>query len=405
MRIKTKAEIETAIREAMDFRGISEEEARAEIKPRHPLKEYTYAELKAEEDANPGWLVGDKQRPVLLGEALWMDYGPEKSGKTYRDLEIATCVAFGFSYYGLPVQQGNVAYVITEGGIARISTRLRTLVRKYGPLFKSQGYKSYQEVIDAGKFNLIGSAVNLAAPEGRTGIKELLGQLRHHPYIAIWMDTWTRMLAEAGGHSSDPEIVPAALRGCDYIREQLGCTVSLIAHTPLGTDGRPKGLNEQTGNIDGATRCIKIGPPTDEEFHFTSEFQRHARNGFEQVFKLVPMKPDNVFASLAGDFNYRKLKPGTRPRRMYDLLKRMPAATTEAQWRAAAEADGFLSGKNPRQQFKDARDKLVKAGAVEIEGEIAKALTPQAEPILVAGLYAGDAVPDAATEFADAGDE
>lgn len=57
--------------------------------------------------------------------------------------------------------------------------------------------------------------------------------------------------------------------------------------------------------------------------------------------------------------------------------------------------------KNTRQQFKDARDKLLKIGAVEIEGEIAKALTPEAEPVLVAGVYAGDAVPDAATEFGD----
>lgn len=405
MRIRTKEEIEEYVRSAVAFRGISEEAAREEIKPRHPLKEYTYAELKAEEEADPGWLVGDKDRPVLLAQALWMDFGPEKSGKTYRDLEIAMCVAFGFPYYGLPVQQGNIAYIITEGGVGRISTRLRALLWKYGAQFKAQGYRNYQQVIDAGKFNLIGSAVNLAAPDGRTGIKELLGQLRHSPYVAVWMDTWTRMLAESGGHSSDPEIVAGALRGCDYIRQQLGCTVDLIAHTPLSQDGRPKGMNEQTGNIDGATKCIKEGPPSEEEFHFTSEFQRHAKNGYQQVFKQAALGPDRVFVNLAGDFNYRNLKVGSRPRRMYDLLKGMPAGTTEAQWRSVAEANGLLAGKNPRQQFKEARDKLLSVGAVDIDGEIATAQTPKAEPVLRAGVLEGYATPDAATEFADASDE
>jgi hypothetical protein len=383
MRPKSKAEIEAFAANCIVIEGMSESDARETAArwaaQRHPLKEYSYDELMAEDDA--GWLVGDSNRPVLLADALWMDYGPEKGGKTYRDLEIAFCVAFGFKYYGLPVRQGNVAYIIAEGRVPRIRKRVHALGWKYGKLLKAAGYKNFRDVVDAGKFNLIGSPVNLTDPKADIGIPQLLDQLKHPPYVSLWMDTWARMLAASGGHSSDMDTVPLALRGCDYISEQLGCTTVLIAHTPLSDTGRPKGLNEQTGNIDGATRCEKVGSAAvGELFRFTSDFQRHGMNDYRQVFKQIELGPDRVFADEGGEFTDSKLKDRPRALAALNLLRKMDAGCTVTEWKAACKEAGLMPGKNTRQQWSEIKSTLLAVDAVEVDSATKMATARTATP-------------------------
>jgi hypothetical protein len=358
--------------------GFTEDEARKETTPRHPLKEYTFDELQAEPDA--GWLAGDAEHPILLADAIWMDYGLQKSGKTYRALELAFCVAFGIEYYGYDVRQGNVAYVIAEGGIKRIFKRVRALCSKYRAELKTQGYATVKQVIDSGKFNLIGSPVNIADTKGASGIDDLLAQLRHRPYVAVWLDTWARMLAVAGGHVSDAETVPQALAGCDRIRDHLDhCTVVIVAHvgTAAAAQHRPKGLNETTGNIDGATECAKEGDGNGAVFAFTSAFQRHGAEGFVQTFKQIDMKPDRVFVAegAGSEFGYNEADLTDADRQMLAVLRGMPELTTADDWRDAVKAAGLLSGKagTARKAWKRAKEHLLTIGAIEIEGGAVKA--------------------------------
>ncbi len=216
--------------------GFNEAEERERLKPRHKFKEWTYDELVDLPDTQ--WLVGDEERPVLIANGLWLNYGLFKGGKTYRSMELAFCVAFGLEFHGLPVIQGNVAYVIAEGGTKRHLKRLRALCEKYG--------LDPAEALNSGKFNLITTAVNLAEAKG---VDELLKELRHHPYVAVWLDTWARMLSASGGHDSDPDTVGPAIRGCDRIREVLDCTVTIVAHVGWSPSAqeRPKGLVDLPG--------------------------------------------------------------------------------------------------------------------------------------------------------------
>ncbi len=370
MQTKTERERRAYYANCIDLDGMTPEEAAKATedwaKPRHPLRELSFAEMCAEPDA--GWLCGDAQRPVLIADGLWMDYGPEKSGKTYRALELAFCIAFGIVYYGLSVRQGNVAYVIAEGGLARTVKRVRALVRKYAMQLRAQGYKTTQQVLDAGKFNLISSALNLADAKAEIGILALLEQLQHRPYVAIWMDTWARMLAASGGHSSDMDTVPLALRGCDIIRDRLGSTVVLVAHTPLSDTGRPKGLNEQTGNIDGATRCVKTGHGSEERFKFTSDFQRHGENDYTMVLHQIALEPDRVFVSDEGAFDDAKLKDNQAMLRALNVLRAL-GSVTEEEWHGAVKAakPPIFTYKNERQQWKDIRARLMALDAIEVD--------------------------------------
>lgn len=374
MRMRTKAERQAYHDNCMDFDDMTDAEATAATEawatPRHPLKELTFDEMMAEPDA--GWLAGDFAHPVLIGDGLWMDFGPEKTGKTYRALELAFCIAFGFAYYGLPVRQGNVAYVIAEGGLARTTKRIRALVRKYASQLRAQGFKSTKAVLDCGRFNLVSSAIDLtaSAADSQISIKELVEQLAHKPYVAIWMDTWARMLAASGGHSSDMDTVPLALRGCDIIREQLGCTVVLVAHTPLNDKERPKGLNEQTGNVDGATQSEKLGARDKERFKFTSQFQRHGENDFCMTLRQKELEPDRVFVADDAGFDNSRLDDFPAALGALNMLRSLGGMVPVAEWRdkVAAAQPPILTSKNPRQQWKDIFERLNASDAIETDG-------------------------------------
>ena len=96
---------------------------------RHPFKEYTYEELT--NAPKKIYLCGDDDRPILLTDSLWQTMGLLKSGKTFFCLELGFCIAFGLEFHGLPTKEGNVAYIIAEGGIGRNFERVLALCAKY----------------------------------------------------------------------------------------------------------------------------------------------------------------------------------------------------------------------------------------------------------------------------------
>jgi hypothetical protein len=337
--------------------GFDETEERARLAPRHKFKEWTYDELDGLPETQ--WLAGDEERPVLIANGLWLNYGLFKGGKTYRSIELAFCIAFGLEFHGLPVTQGNVAYVIAEGGTKRHLKRLRALCEKYG--------LDPAKAINSGKFNLITAAVNLADPEG---VDELLGQLRHHPYVAVWLDTWTRMLSASGGHDSDPDTVGPAIRGCDRIREALDCTVTIVAHVGWSATAqeRPKGLVDLPGAIDGAIYCKKEGEAANALFRFKSVYQRHAADGFEQLARLEEFGPDRVFVNVP----LKETKIAKLPleqQRMLEILRELDAGASIAEWRDAVKNAGLWAKKKSwRSNWQRAKNALLAADLIEVDG-------------------------------------
>ncbi len=359
------------------------------LRTRHPLDPVTSAEIEAMADL--GWIVGDSDRPVLLADALWMDYGPNKSGKTYRDLELAFCVAFGIPYYGLPTMQGNTLYVIAEGGIQRIvKLRFAALFEKYRAEMTGRGYRDWREALDAGKMDIIASAVNIADWQGkaRIGVDKLVEHAIHRPYLAVWLDTWARMLSAAGGHASDSDTIPEAMRGCDFLREKLKCTVVMIAHVGVAANAqeRPKGMGEQADNIDGATLVNREGEGSGATYLATATFQRHAELGFRQMFRQGEFGPDRAFIAVdKGDFRESSL---TRKEKAVLQILRQNCAPAEAngmyrstmvdEWRKSVMAAGILRSDaegergqraSIRNQWSKALAGLTAKMAIDIDGE------------------------------------
>jgi hypothetical protein len=347
---------------------------------RHPFKEYTYEELT--NAPKKVYLCGDDDRPVLLADALWQTMGLLKSGKTFFCLELGFCIAFGLEFHGLPTKEGNVAYIIAEGGIGRNYQRVLALCAKYEYELRAKfGIREGDYIaaaMDSGKFNLIDSPVDLANPDPKKGlgVDVLLDQLAHKPYVAVFLDTWARMLWASGGHDSDQNTVGPAVQGCDRIRKALGCTVVMVAHIGVSKDaqGRAKGLSDPAGAIDGATHCSKVGDGPLARYAFRATYQRHAVDGFTIMAQLRESGPN---VALMSDNAPNMVKLNKRDSQMLDVLRGMEPGASLADWQAAVEAakvtgrDGKpLTAGALRKAFKRATDRLATADAIEIEGDM-----------------------------------
>jgi len=356
-------------------------EIKAPSESRHPFKEYTYEELT--NAPKKVYLCGDDDRPVLLTDALWQTMGLLKSGKTYFCLELGFCIAFGLEFHGLPTKEGNVAYIIAEGGIGRNFQRVLALCAKYEDQLRAKfGIPEGDYIaaaMNSGKFNLIDSAVDLANPDPKKGlgVDVLLDQLAHKPYVAIFLDTWARMLWASGGHDSDQNTVGPAVQGCDRIRKALGCTVVMVAHIGVSKDaqGRAKGLSDPAGAIDGATHCSKVGDGPLARYAFRATYQRHAVDGFTIDAQLRESGPN---VALMSDNVTNLVKLNKRASQMLDILRGMERGASLADWQAAIEAAKVFTGRDGkllkadaiRKAFKRAIGRLMTADAIDIDGEM-----------------------------------
>jgi hypothetical protein len=367
--------------ELAEMVGPAVTEINAPIERRHPFKEYTYEELT--NAPKKVYLCGDDDRPVLLTDALWQTMGLLKSAKTYFCLELGFCIAFGLEFHGLPTKEGNVAYIIAEGGIGRNFQRVLALCAKYEDELRVKFRLPKGDYIAAamksGKFNLIDSPVDLANPDPKKGlgVDVLLDQLAHKPYVAVFLDTWARMLWASGGHDSDQNTVGPAIQGCDRIRKALSCTVVMVAHIGVSKDaqGRAKGLSDPAGAIDGATHCSKVGDGPLARYAFRATYQRHSVDGFTITAQLRAWGPN---VTLMSDNVANLVKLRKRDSLMLDVLRGMPPGASLADWQAAVEGAKILTGKDGkpakadavRKAFKRARERLMTADAIEIAGDM-----------------------------------
>ncbi len=325
-----------------------------EMRARPLFKPWTYAERKRVPDMP--WLIGSSDNPVLISHGLWCTFGIFKSGKTYLSIMQAFCIATGTPYNGLAVQQGRVVYLCAEGDVGRITDRVIALCNVYG--------KDPDEVLAPGALNLIMSSVNLIETGGRLGVDTLLKSLLAEPgepYVAVWLDTWSKMLAAGGGHDSDALSVMPAIMGCDRIRATLGCSVIIVAHVGYSESAqdRPKGLSDLPGQLDGATLCTKDGEGPGTAFTFTSKIQRYGTEGIAIESKMIELAPDRYLKFLTKRERAELKLTGSQVM-MLALLKDLgPGATVDA-WRDATLAARLwvvTKGKNKGEPIANVRAK------------------------------------------------
>jgi hypothetical protein len=337
---------------------------------RDPFLPWSPAEFK--NMPRRAWRVGTKQCPIIIDKGLWAIFGLYKSAKTFFALEQGFCTAHGLDFLGQPTIQGNVVYLLAEGGIESAYERLQALCIKHDI--------SEDEALGSGKFNLITSPVNFTAKDEnvRNGVARLRSRLDLIEPAVVYLDTWMRMLNASGGHDSDPQTVGAALLATDMIRADYDCAAVIVAHVGHNEQWRMKGMIDLEGAIDGATFCEKKGEGSLAEFHFKSVFQRHAEDGYEVVGALKMFGKEAALVlkaasavkldALAADYRpaYEKLLELINLNTASDTLEGIPVGS----WRDACKAaDLWPDVANWRDKWATAKAAIVASGLISISSD------------------------------------
>lgn len=353
---------------------------------RRPFQPWTIDDI--ENMPELGYLIGDEERPVLMQGGLWQTIGLLKSGKTFFTLEAAFCVAFGLPFHGLPVKQGQVVYILAEGGIKRNFKRVRALFEKHREAMAERGFVNLAEAMNTSQLILIDQTIKLAnsQPSEPTSPESFIKELKAiapTPALIV-LDTWARALWESGGHDSDQQSVGPAIQSCEFIRKTMGnAALIMVAHVGASKEaqGRAKGLTDPAGAIDGGTLCKKTGEGESAVYTFKAIYQRHAAEGFTITAQL--RKPSEDAASvvlvsgegMTGAINLAKASDSVRG--WLDALVSLGTASASvADWQAAAVARGVVKGEgvqtpkpdSVRKAMRRARDELVKLRAIKVEG-------------------------------------
>lgn len=336
-----------------------------------PRFRFTHIASAMVENRPPDWLV----RGVLERDSLAMFFGDPGSGKSFGAVDLAAAVATGRDWHGHRVTAGPVLFIAGEGrnGLAR---RFRAWQVVAGAsLEKADIYLS------PGATALTDWPAVELLTEAAADIARRLGR---SPVLVI-VDTVARNFGP-GDENSTADMTDF-IRGCDEIRQTLGCCVLLVHHSGHGDKTRARGAMALKGALDFEYRFQR-----DESGVIRLEATKVKDHEFPppMAFKLAPVELGNdaegepIRSAVLRPVSYEP--PATRGkagrgkhqivalRVLRDLLNRQrerlessghdpeTARVSLADWRDACADEGV-----DRRRFHEIRESLVKAGRVHLD--------------------------------------
>lgn len=203
-------------------------------KRRNRMKGRTFAELDGLPD--PKFMVAN----MIPEDCLFVVYGKPKRGKTFWTLEFSLCMATDTPFFGEKLgRTGRVIYVAAEGGAAAIRNRVRAWckARKVDPAKLGDNWL------------LVDTGVML---NSQSSVKNFLA-LHPGEFAVVIFDTLARCM---NGDENSAKDIGAAIKGCDYIREQIKGSVGLVHHEGWSAK-RVRGSSALQGAPDAVIRVAR----------------------------------------------------------------------------------------------------------------------------------------------------
>ena len=214
--------------------------------------------------------LGTDRRYLIKGliprTGLVVVWGPPKSGKSFKVLDIVMHVALNRPYRGRRAHQGTVVYCAFEGqsGIEARCAAFRTK-------FLADHHEPVPFYLEPVTLDLVKDA-----PELIRAIHRTLDNVK--PAVVV-LDTLNRSLR--GSESSDVDM-SAYIRAADSLREEFDCAVIIVHH--CGIDGtRPRGHTSLTGAADAQ---LSVSRDAAGSIAMTVEFMKDGATGEAIVSRL-----------------------------------------------------------------------------------------------------------------------
>jgi hypothetical protein len=182
---------------------------------------------------NPKWLI----LGLLIERGLFEIYGRFKTGKTFWAVEFACCVATGHDFFGSPVKQGRVLYIIAEGSRKLFAYRLQQWAKERG--------------VDPGLLESNIDVLSVAVPIDDA--KEVTAFIADNPAARslVIIDTLFRSMK---GDVMNPGDFQTFVNGCAYIQRKLDCGVLFLHHQKRNDAKGAFGSVVGEASVDAALR-------------------------------------------------------------------------------------------------------------------------------------------------------
>jgi hypothetical protein len=188
----------------------------------------------------PQWLVAG----LIPEMSLVVPYGPPKSGKSFLMMSAGLHIADGRDWFGHPVQQGAVVYVMGEG-IGGMSMRVRAMLARY-------------DMAPEVPFFIVRRAVNFREPAEVKALEAAIrARISELPLRLLVIDTLAR--AMPGADENSAQETGAVIAAADYLKEELRCTVALVHHEGKDSARGARGTSALRGAWDAAYQIVSSG--------------------------------------------------------------------------------------------------------------------------------------------------
>jgi len=205
----------------------NDDDAWLETPAESPFRVIEAAEFAGGEYIEPDWQVHE----LVPKQGSGLDIGESKTWKSFKVLELATCINRGTPYRGRPVQKGRSVIVVAEGTHG-YPLRMQALAKHLGcPLSELPA--------------IIPAAPNLFDPNQ---IKELIVQLKILGATYVALDTkWRCSLGADENSAKDNAIIFGSI---DAIARKVGCFCTAISHVGKDPSKGVRGSSSQFAAVD-----------------------------------------------------------------------------------------------------------------------------------------------------------
>lgn len=303
----------------------------------------------------PEWIV-----PGLIPERGTVQIqGAQKSFKTYLTLDLCLSIASGLDTFGATPKQGPVVYAVGENAAA--------VALRHVPAWKAA--REFEEEMP---FYIVGAVPRAADPAEPIEFIEEIKKRGIKPSVVV-IDTATRALRGLDENSAkDMGQFSAA---CEFIQNNLDCTVIVIRHTGKDKDRGGRGSNVIEGDFDTVLQVERH-----EKTMFVSLHVKEQRNAAEReepyVFEGRPWESSLAFFPISAEAfkkatrkenPFAPAKVGAALRELGAIGSDAAVATLVLATHITPQLNGETQEERERAVAKNARE-LVKASRGHLEG-------------------------------------
>jgi hypothetical protein len=182
---------------------------------------------------------------VLPAAQVSVLFGPSNSFKSFLAIDMLCSIATGRSWHGLPVEQGPVLYIVTEGAHEAVAKRI-------------VGWFEDKSIpIEVG--NAAIGIIKVPVIMNRVGDVDALMATIREGLPGCKLAVFDLLAGSMEGSEADSEIVTAWVRGTQRLADELTCTQLHVTHSGYSDASRGRGHSHLWGSF--STRLKAEGDP------------------------------------------------------------------------------------------------------------------------------------------------